>query len=151
MFFKTYRDNTQRGRVLHYLRIKALEKVLDEGDNFHKKLESGEIRFGQDQQDVPFIDARAAARGLELLRNKVIFSEDVRPASEKMLMRHLDWFLQKLTSAELYAKNHQNQQDQAAQFAAAAQFVYELLHPIVKPDLSLFKNIPEWDGESATG
>lgn len=141
MFFKTYRANTERARVLHYLRVKALENFLEESITFYVKLETGELSFETDtlNQDVPFINARYAVHGLELLSSRVGFYEEVRPVTDSVVNRHLDWFLDWLASAELHAKNQQNQQSHAASFAAAAQFVYELKHPQPKQEFIVLR------------
>lgn len=122
MLFITRRDNIERARVLHYLRVKALEQVLAEGDKFHLGLESGEIHFGIDNHDVPFINARAAANGLDIFINSLGFDEEVRPINPNTLEMHLKWITKKLsdTASQLFNMGFE---EESITLKAASEFV----------------------------
>lgn len=131
MLFKTYCNNTQRARTLHHIRVKALERVLAEGDKFHKKLESGEIIFGQDNKDVPFINACAAVHGLDLLAAKLEFYEDAGPINSHKLQRQLDWFINRLSSYMRPENAIAFDQVQYAQLREAWDFLWELREKLI--------------------
>jgi hypothetical protein len=149
----------RRGAVLHYLRVTALEQALATGDDYISKLESSEARFGEDNQDVPFTNARAAVHGLECFAEQKswLLKERVHPISLRVRNRELGWFRRELEwfARELLyfslSMNQSNRFTEASWLEASSKFVDKLLHPVANPDLSHFKNIPELDGQWATG